>query len=142
MADDEPVMKELSDLLQQVADEIARLTYAQEMKDATDKILAQLGRPPAPLADFLREVGPFADAIEDLGVKAGIIEHHPREIGTKNPGSGLSPGDLIVLILVALLLMRHGGGANPTAIGEAVESNQLQIVAIVIALAAYLKKGE
>lgn len=55
--------------------------------------------------------------------------------------SGLSAKDVVLLLLVTLLLM-HGGDGHPTALGEAIESNDLQVVAIVIALAAYLRKRD
>jgi hypothetical protein len=42
---------------------------------------------------------------------------------------------------VALLLW-HGGEAHRTALGEAAEGNDLQVIAIVIALVAYLRKRE
>jgi hypothetical protein len=55
--------------------------------------------------------------------------------------AGLPAKDVALLLLVALLLM-HGGEGHPTALGEAIESNDLQVIAIVIALAAYLRKRE
>jgi hypothetical protein len=39
-------------------------------------------------------------------------------------------------------VLLRGGEGHPTALGEAVESNDLQVVAILIALAAYLRKRD
>jgi hypothetical protein len=93
-----------------------------------------------------QDIDRFAEDIDRFAEKLG--EPKPRaavERTAKNLEragiSGLTPKDLVLLSLVALLLL-HGSDAHPTVLGEAIEGNQLQIAAIFIALAAYLKKSE
>jgi hypothetical protein len=156
MADDEPVGMELASALQGLQTNPA-LFDSQWWSDKQAEFTAEMDRlldgfDAAPGDhDFPEKVASLAEAIEDWGLKAGVID--PEKLADRytysqhweprRRESGLSRKDLVLLILVALLLMQRGGEAHATALGEAIESNQLQIVAIVIALAAYLrKKGE
>jgi hypothetical protein len=104
--------------------------------------------------DDFRGKGPeVRDALDELIQDAVIVlekleEPKPRAAVARAAKSleragisGLSANDILLLVLVALLLL-NGGDGHPTALGEAVESNQLQIVAIVIALAAYMRKRD
>lgn len=91
------------------------------------------------LDELIREVTPLLETLDEPKPRAAV------ERATKNLArtgiSGLSAKDILLLVVVAMVLL-HGGDSHPTALGEAVESNDLQVLAILIALAAYLKKGD
>lgn len=127
-----------------------------DLRDVADGVVAELDRqiaaPPGDLVDSLLAV---IDADEPM-LKALGVEDYLHPPGASNVQaaanqtaksleragiSGLSAKDVLLLVLVALLLL-HGGDGHPTALGEAVESNNLQVVAIIIAVAAYLRKRE
>jgi hypothetical protein len=141
MADDRQAVADLASVVRGID---PTWLSTPELKDARNNLLAELDKLLAS-RDSMLNLGPVLAALAEYGQKAGVIKDQlvdTRPGATKSPGSGLSPKDAVLLILVALLLMQRGGGAHPTALEEAAESNQLQIVAIVIALAAYLKKKD
>jgi hypothetical protein len=129
-----------------VVDTVTRLTSR-----TPDSIAA--GVHPLTVDDFRGKGPEVRDALDELIQDAVIVlekleEPKPRAAVARAAKSleragisGLSANDILLLVLVALLLL-NGGDGHPTALGEAVESNQLQIVAIVIALAAYMRKRD
>jgi hypothetical protein len=113
----------------------------------TEKLFSDLPMSEAP-ADFVEKLASLAEALGEITAKAGISEdqlvlrHYNQRLKHEGPGTGLSSKDVVILILVALLLMQHGGDARPTALGEAIESNQISLGMLLVALATLLKKSD
>ena len=150
MPDDERA-KRLARMLQELEDLTRQLGASRpEFKGLADDLLTELDGLTGVTPDTLtpRAAG-VVDAIDELARALSIVGDQPqqqaavdRAKGLERAGiSGLSAKDVLILVLVALLLLRSGE-VHPTALGEAIESNNLQMAAIIIALAAYLKKGE
>jgi|HubBroStandDraft_6_1064221.scaffolds.fasta_scaffold65730_2 hypothetical protein len=135
------LLVELGDYLRSQGDEryADLITSNEGLIDRANQLAAHipdLTELPPELADAIR---PLAEAFGSQQPQSVAI--HPTKSPEDHPFSWLSAKDVLLLLLVALLLLR-GGEGHPTALGEAIESNDLQVVGIVIALAAYLRKGE
>lgn len=136
------LLVELGDYLRSQGDErYADLIASNEgLIDRANQLTAHipdLTELPPELADAIR---PLAQAFRSQQPQSAAI--HPTKSPEDHPFSGLSAKDVLLLLLLVALLLLRGGEGHPTALGEAIESNDLQVVGIVIALAAYMRKRD